>query len=179
MTPLRTPLSDGDHIAGRQDAPVTIVEYGDYQCPYCAEAYHILEDVRRHFGQNLLFVFRHFPLVEIHPLAQTAAEAAEFAGSKGSFWEMHRLLFENQESLSPEVIHEEIKSLGLSTQELDLALANEVFGPKVRADFVNGVRSGVNGTPTVYVQGFRHDGSLEIKSLFQAVDAVLEAKSRG
>src|SRR5712692_8809710 len=100
MSKLKIPVTAADHSQGSADAPITLVEYGDYECPHCGRAYPIVKRVQKHFGKGIVFVFRNFPLSETHPHAESAAEAAEFAGAHGKFWEMHDLLFENQERLS-------------------------------------------------------------------------------
>lgn len=175
MATLRVPVSPSDHIAGNEHAPVTMVEYGDYQCPYCAAAYPIVESVRQHFGQRLRFVFRHFPLTEIHPLAKPAAEAAEFAGAHHRFWQMHDLLYGNNDRLELPLILAAAATTGLSAQALELALINETYAPKVQADFMGGVRSGVNGTPAFFIQNERHDGTYDYESLTATINAAMAA----
>src|SRR3954468_25087996 len=115
---LAKPVSADDHVQGDLDAGVVLVEYGDYQCPHCGHAYPIVKRVQKHFGKKLAFAYRNFPLNEIHPQAQDAAETAEFAGSKGKFWEMHDAIFENQEALSDEMLLELARRLGLSAPDL-------------------------------------------------------------
>src|SRR3954471_7246092 len=154
---LRVPVGAGDHVQGAADAPVMLVEYGDYQCPHCGHAYPIVKRVQKHFGKKLGFVYRNFPLNEIHPEAEAAAETAEFAGSKGKFWEMHDAIFENQEALSDEMLLDLAGQLGLSAPELQKALEEGQFRKRVRDDFAGGVRSGVNGTPTFFINGRRHE----------------------
>src|ERR1700738_3290258 len=122
MSSLKIPVTENDHIQGNPDAPLTLVEYGDYECPYCGVAYAMIKQVQENFGKNLRFVFRNFPLQEVHPYAEMAAEAAEFAGHNGRFWEMHDALFENQSLLSLELIVELAENLGLSGEELQKAL---------------------------------------------------------
>src|SRR5271156_5227015 len=135
MANLRTPVMPEDHIQGPEDAEVTLVEYGDYECPHCGRAYSIVKQVQKHFGKRLRFVFRNFPLTEMHPYAETAAETAEFAGAHGKFWEMHDLLFENQSRLGDELFVELSEKLGLSTEALAKALEEGTFEARVRADF--------------------------------------------
>ncbi len=175
MARLRVPISAADHVRGPADAPVTLVEYGDYQCPHCAMAYPIVELVQKHFGRQLRFVFRHFPLTEVHPLAGPAAETAEFAGAEGLFWEMHGGLYENQERLSWMLFGALAEAMGLSETQLRGALAAGQYLPKVRADFLGGVRSGVNGTPSFFVNGEKHEGSYAYEDLVTAVDMHLRA----
>ncbi|HEX3473197.1 MAG TPA: DsbA family protein, partial [Silvibacterium sp.] len=156
-------------------APCTLVEYGDYQCPYCGRAYPIVKRVQKHFGKRLLFVFRNFPLTQSHPYAEMAAETAEFAASLGKFWEMHDLLFENQNRLGPQLVLELAQKLGLYPTALDEALESHEFVDRVRADFSGGVRSGVNGTPTFFINGLRYDGPFDYEDLVAAIEAALSS----
>jgi protein-disulfide isomerase len=160
---------DRDHIQGPAAAPVTLVEYGDYQCPFCGAAYPILKDVQARMGDGLRFVFRNFPISTSHPNAELAAEAAEAAAVQGKFWEMHDLLYENQDRLGSEDLHAYAERLGLDLEAFDRALADHAYAARVREDFMSGVHSGVNGTPTFYVNGSRYDGSYETESLLAAL----------
>ena len=179
MSLLKVPVSLNDHIQGDENALVTLVEYGDYECPYCGRAYPVVKAVQKHFGPQLMFVFRNFPLTQIHPLAEPAAEAAEFAGSRGRFWEMHDGIYENQERLSLPLLFELAELLGLPREGLRDAIADHEFLPRIRKDLQGGVRSGVNGTPTFFINGVRHDGSNEFEDLVSAIDAhVLRSKAR-
>lgn len=153
MAKLKVPVGPADHVAGTEQAPVTLVEYGDYECPHCAHAHPIVQAVQEHFGKQLRFVFRNFPLTQIHPHAEMAAEAAEFAGAKGRFWEMHDGIFENQRRLGSELLAELAEAMGLSSDEMAAALENHEYLPRVKDDFMGGVRSGVNGTPTFFING--------------------------
>jgi protein-disulfide isomerase len=177
MTKLKTPVSAEDHIQGAENAEVTLVEYGDYECPHCAHAYPMVKRIQMRFGDRLRFVFRNFPLTQSHPHAESAAETAEFAGANGKFWEMHDLLFENQERLSREFFLELARKLELSAPALSQALEDQEFEARVRADFSGGVRSGVNGTPTFFINGIRNDGPSEFMELLLAVDAAMETVS--
>src|SRR5262245_24399542 len=123
MSVLRVPVNESDHVEGPDDAPLTLLEYGDYECPYCGLAYPIIKAVQRHFGDRLRFVFRNFPLTQIHPHAESAAETAEFAGAHGRFWEMHDGLYENQANLGEGLYEALTAQLGLSVDELRKALA--------------------------------------------------------
>jgi protein-disulfide isomerase len=156
LTPL---VSARDHAIGPEDAPVTLVEYGDYECPYCGMAYPVVKAAQRALGTQLRFVFRNFPLAEAHPHARIAAQAAEAAGAQGRFWEMHDLLFENQRALEPQDLVGYARSLGLDIPQFERDLEAATYAKKVRDDFRNGVRSGVNGTPTFFVNGDRYEGS--------------------
>jgi protein-disulfide isomerase len=168
---LIVPVNEGDHIRGDANAPMTLVEYGDYECPHCAAAHPVGRLVQAHYGRSLRFVFRHFPLGEIHPHAEVAAQAAEFAGAQDLFWEMHDRLFENSDQLELPILFAITDSLGLSEAALRIALVDETFAPKVRADFIGGARSGVNGTPTFFIGDRRHDGEFDFASLCAAIDA--------
>ena len=178
MSMLKVPITTEDHAQGSETAEVTLVEYGDYECPHCGRAYPIVKQVQKHFGKRLRFIFRNFPLGEMHPHAEAAAEAAEFAGSQGKFWEMHDLLFENQTRLGDALFSELAGKLKLSTTAMQQALEHGTFEARVRADFSGGVRSGVNGTPTFFINGHRHDGSFDFETLVSAIDGVIgRAKS--
>jgi protein-disulfide isomerase len=175
MSKLSIPVSDQDHTQGDASAPCTLVEYGDYQCPSCGQAYPIVKKLQKHFGAKLLFVFRNFPLSQVHPWAEPAAEAAEFAGQHGKFWEMHDLLYENQDGLGEELFSELAGKLGFAPQQLQTAIAEHANHAHIRADFTGGVRSGVNGTPTFFINGTRYDDSYDFDSLSQAIDEVVKS----
>jgi protein-disulfide isomerase len=169
---LTVPVSvDRDHIQGPAEAPLTLVEYGDYECPYCGAAYPIVKEVQSRLGDRLRFVFRNFPITTSHPYAERAAEAAEAAGSQGKFWEMHDLLYENQKRLEDADLHRYAAQLGLDAQAFAEDLANGAHTGRVREDFMSGVRSGVNGTPTFYINGLRYDGDYELENLLAALTA--------
>jgi protein-disulfide isomerase len=172
MAMLKAPITPGDHRRGDPDAPVILVEYGDYQCPHCATAQPVVRELLRSFGADLALVYRHFPLTEVHPLAATAAEAAEFAGDHDAFWEMHEALFANQSRLSLPAIFGIAGAVGLPQAELQHALSAGTYLSKVRDDFIGGVRSGVNGTPCFFINGIRHDGAHGFPELAMAIAAV-------
>jgi protein-disulfide isomerase len=177
MSMLKVPVSPDDHIQGDEHALVTLVEYGDYECPHCGRAYPIIKEVQNHYGRRLRFVFRNFPLTQIHPLAEPAAETAELAGAHGRFWEMHDGIYEDQDRLSLKLLLELGKLLGLSGASVRDAIADNQFLLKIRKDLQGGVRSGVNGTPTFFINGVRHDGLYEFEDLVSAIDArMLRAK---
>ena len=155
---LTIPVGPDDHMQGPETGPVTLVEYGDYQCPVCATAYVIVQGVQERLGPLLRFVFRNFPLSQVHPQAALAAEAAEAAGAQGRFWEIHDALYENQPALSPELI-------GALARRLDLDME------RVKLDFMGGVRSGVGGTPTFFINGERYEDSWDESSLVSALRA--------
>ena len=178
MATLKIPITSADHFQGPESAEVTLTEYGDYECPYCGRAYPIVKRVRKHLGKRLRFVFRNFPLVEMHPHAEAAAETAEFAGAHGKFWEMHDLLFERQERLGGPLFLELAEKLELPATDLAEALEDGTFKSRVRGDFTGGVRSGVNGTPTFFIDGLRHDGPFDFESLVNAIDAAMSPAKR-
>jgi protein-disulfide isomerase len=167
---LVLPVSKRDHIRGPAEAPVTLVEYGDYQCPYCGQANPIVDQVRQALGDELRFVFRNFPLTGVHPHAEHAAEIAEAAGTQGKFWEMHDMLYAHQDALDDQHLAEYVTLLGIPTSEVKRALAQHVYSDRVREDFMSGVRSGVNGTPTFFVNGRRHDSSFDFDTLMAAIE---------
>lgn len=177
MTMLRIPVTLGDHILGPLDAPVTLVEYGDYECPSCGLAFPNVKRVQKRFAKHLRFVFRHFPLTEAHPFAEPAAEAAEYAATHDRFWEMHDGLYANQDELGITLILGLARALGLSDVGLRDTLARRKFGAKIQADFLGGVRSGVNGTPSFFINGEKHQGSYVYEELAAAIDARLHAIS--
>ena len=158
MSQLKPPVGAGDHIQGDPHAHVTLLEYGDYECPHCGAAHPVLKQVMKKVGKGARFVFRNFPLSQAHPHAQQAAEAAEAAGAQGKFWEMHDLLFEHQDALETEDLIDYAKQLGLDTSKFATDLRHGTYAAKVKSDFSSGVRSGVNGTPTLFVEGIRLDG---------------------
>jgi protein-disulfide isomerase len=170
---LKVPVTPHDHRLGPDDAPVTLVEYGDYECPACGMAHPVTKMLTGHFHDWLRFVFRNFPLTQVHPNAQAAAETAEFAATQGRFWEMHDALYENQAQLGLPLFLALATALGLSSDELADALASGRYRSEVREDFMGGVRSGVNGTPTFFINGRRHDGSFAYESLAAAIYAEL------
>jgi protein-disulfide isomerase len=171
MSRLTIPVGPDDHIQGSENAQVTLVEYGDYQCPYCAKAYVIVKRIQLRLGPQLRFVFRNFPLTQAHPLVELAAEAAEAAGAQRKFWEMHDTLYENQPALSPETIKAFAQDLRLDMEPFEDDLATGRFRQRVKSDFMGGVRSGVAGTPTFFINEERYDGSWDETSLLNALQA--------
>jgi protein-disulfide isomerase len=169
MAKLKPPVGENDHVQGSANAPITVVEYGDYECPYCGEAYPVTKALQKRLGNKLRFVFRNFPLGEMHPHAEHAAEAAEAVGAQGKFWEMHDLLYENQSALEDEDLLRYAKSLKLDLKRFAKEMEDHTYVDRVRADFSTGVRSGVNGTPTFFINGTRHDGSFDLESLLAAI----------
>jgi protein-disulfide isomerase len=173
---LTMPVSeDRDHVQGSGDAPLTLVEYGDFECPYCGAAYPIAKEIQRTMGERLRFVFRYFPITTSHPHAEVAAEAAEAAAQQGAFWEMHDHLFENQKRLRDEDLRSYAAELGLDAERFGKELAEHVHADRVHEDFMSGVRSGVNGTPTFFINGSRHDDSFDLDTLVDALEAAAAA----
>jgi protein-disulfide isomerase len=167
---LTLPVSERDHSQGPENASVTLVEYGDFECPYCGAAYPIVKQVQQRLGNRLRFVFRNFPLSNIHPHAQHAAEAAEAAGAQGKFWQMHDTLYEHQQALNDRHLIQYATDLGLDSERFERDLASHAFAGRVREDFMSGVYSGVNGTPTFFINGVRHDGAYDLETLIAAIE---------
>lgn len=172
---LKVPVTEDDHILGNEHAAVTLVEYGDFECHHCRRAYFMIKELQRHFGEKIRFVFRHFPLSEIHPYAEISAETAEFAGVHRKFWAMHDLLFESQTQLNHEHLLFLAESIGLSVMDLEGTIKMEHFKPKIKEDFLGGVRSGVNGTPTFFINENRYDGPLLLEQLIKSIDKALQS----
>lgn len=166
---LRRAVDDRDWVRGPADAPVTLLEYGDFECPFCGRAYWELKKLERMVGDQVRFVFRHFPLSQIHPHAMLAAEAAEAAGAQGKFWEMHETLFQNQHNLEAQALIGYASQLGLDVPRFNRDLQQHRHLPKVRRDFLEGVRSGVNGTPTFFINGVRWNGPYTAEALLAGI----------
>jgi protein-disulfide isomerase len=160
-------------VRGPAVAPLTLVEYGDYECPYCGAAYPIVKEVERILDDKLRSAYRNFPLSEIHPHAFQAAEAAEAAAAQGRFWEMHDRLFENQKRLRTKDLLSHAQEIGLDVERVKTELDTHAHEERVRNDFLSGVRSGVNGTPTFFINGVRHNGSYDLETLLDALRAAL------
>jgi protein-disulfide isomerase len=169
---LTEPVSAKDHAQGPAKAPVTLVEYGDYECPACGAAYPDLKEVQEEMGENLRFVFRNFPLSNMHPHAFAAAEAAEAAAAQGKFWEMHDMLYEHQDDLEPDTLVSYAEALGLDINRFVKDVNEGAFKTKIKHDFQTGVMSGVNGTPSLFINGERYDGSLDAETLLEVLQAV-------
>ena len=172
-------MEDRDHIQGPADAAVTLVQYGDYECPYCGAAYPIIKEAQARMGERLRFVFRNFPITTSHPHAEQAAEAAEAAASQGKFWPMHDLLYENQKNLRDQHLRAYAEQLGLDVELFQKELAEHVHAGRVHEDFLSGVRSGVNGTPTFYINGARHDDSYDLETLLGALEQAAASAGEG
>src|SRR6266542_284283 len=166
---LTLQVSHRDHIQGKDTSPLTLVEYGDYECPYCGQAYPIIKQVQKHFGSKLRFVFRNFPITQIHPHAQQAAEAAESAAVQIKFWEMHDYLYEHQQALDDKNLEKYAGILGLDMVKYKNDFYKHVYAGRVREDFLSGVRSGVKGTPSFYLNGLRYNNSWDYETLLETL----------
>ena len=165
--------SERDHIQGLFNAPLTLVEYGDYQCPFCGAAYPEVKKVQQKLGSRLRFIFRNFPITSLHEFAERAAETAEAASAQGKFWEMHDFLYEHQDILGDEdKILAGAAKLSLNTQRIADEIGQHAYLNRIKQDFSGGVRSGVNGTPTFYVNGTRYNGSPEANELLKFLTSI-------
>jgi predicted DsbA family dithiol-disulfide isomerase len=168
---LLEPVGAGDHARGPEDAPVTLVQYGDYECPYCAQAHPWLKELQERAGERVRFIFRHFPLDSVHPRARRAAQAAEAAAAQGRFWEMHDLLYDNREALGEEdLLKRYAAELGLDLRRFEEDLANDHHAWRIEEDRLGGTRAGVEGTPAFFVNGVRYTGSIDLDGLLAAVE---------
>ena len=166
---LTVPANADDHSQGDANAPVTLVEYGDYECPYCGQAYSIVKQIEEQMGDKLRVVFRNFPLAQMHPHAQHAALAAEAAAEMGQFWPMHDLLYENQQQLSDSDLTNYADQLGLDKDKFEANINGSTASDKVQSDFESGAESGVNGTPSFFINGARFDGNWQDGELLDAL----------
>jgi protein-disulfide isomerase len=169
FTALAIPVESTDHAIGPATAPVTLLEFGDFQCPFCADAHPMLKRIIAALGLQLRFVFRHMVLIEVHPFAQFAAEAAEAAGLQDKFWEMHDAIYEHQTELGTDLVHKLGLMLRLDLPRFDADMEARRGRARVKNDFMGGMRSGVAGTPTFFINGERYDGSLDERSLLVAL----------
>lgn len=179
--PAFTPVGPEDHIQGSDEAEVTLVEYGDFECPYCGAAYPILKRVQQRVGLRLRFVFRQFPIAESHPHAEYAAEASESVAALGgpeAFWRMHDLLFEHQRALQYNDLGRYAAKAGVTGDVVLNDLDEGRYRELVRESFLNGVRSGVNGTPTLFIDGIRYDGPRDEETLVAALTLVANEAGR-
>jgi protein-disulfide isomerase len=167
------PISANDHSAGPLDAPLTLIEYGDYECPFCVKAFPIIEKVRSRFGDKLCFVYRHVPKSRATSFAKQAAEAAEFAASQDRFWQMHEALFTHPDWRETSELVEAAKSIGLDAEACRKALADRTFAERVREITVASVRAGIVGTPTLFINGARYEDRMEEAPLMAALEAAL------
>jgi len=169
VSKLTLPVAGRDHIQGPIEASIALVEYGDYECPFCGEVYPVVKAIQQRLGDNLCFAFRNFPLVKMHPHAEDAAEAAEAAGAQGSFWEMHDVLFENQDALDIEDLARYAAALRLDARRLVSEVQADAYAARIREDFKSGIRGGVNGTPSFFINGERYDGARGLDPLLAAL----------
>jgi protein-disulfide isomerase len=174
MPTLKIPVTTGDHIRGNIHAPYTLVEYGNYECSYCALAHPVVQQVQAYFGDQLRLVYRNFPLREAHPHAEIAAETAEFAAEYGKFWEMHDLILMDNENLSKSWLLALSTQLELPITNLQEAWVEKRYQAKIRADFQGGVISGVNGTPTFFIKGYRYNRPPTVDELIKAIELAYE-----
>lgn len=173
---LTQPVSERDHSEGPSEAALVLVEYGDYQCPYCGAAYPIVKRIQKELGSSLRFVFRNFPITNSHPQAEWAAETAEAAAAQGRFWEMHDFLYENQKFMGDEAYFAKAETkLKLDAKRIADEVAKGAYSSRIQEDFMGGVRSGVNGTPTFFINGIRYDGYPEFEPMVKALKAAEKA----
>lgn len=173
MSNLKPPVSATDHYQGQAAAPIELVEYGDYECPHCGRAYPIVKRIQEALGDKLKFIFRNFPLAEAHPHATSAAISSEAAGAQGKFWEMHDLLFENQFNLRDADILTYAAKAGTNAQQFKSDLEKPAFSDKIEADFESGIRSGVNGTPSFFINGRKFGGDWSEEPFLHHLQSVL------
>jgi protein-disulfide isomerase len=169
MSSLTPPVTERDHVQGSADARVTLVEYGDFECPHCRELVPLVEAARNAFGDNLRFAFRHFPLRSSHPHALPAAKAAEAAGEQGRFWEMHRRLYERQTELGDEDLRRHAREIGLDLPRFERELTARAHELRIREDLASAAASGATGTPSLFINGERYTGSLRRDDVFAAL----------
>jgi protein-disulfide isomerase len=176
---LTAPVTSDDHVQGPVDADVTLLQYGDYECPYTRMSVHSIHTLQRELQDRLRFVFRHFPLEEIHPHARAAAAAAESAAAQGQFWTMHDHLFKHQQALAGHDLHQYAIDVELDPDQFERDRTSPEVASRIDRDLATGERSGVEGTPTFYVNGLRHDGAFDVDSLRSAITAQLTGDPGG
>ena len=179
MKKLTLPINNQDHIKGSRNAPVQVVAYGDYQCSYCGAAFLTVNAIERSFSGQMVFVFRHFPLSNLHPFAEKAAIAAEAAGRQGKFWFMHNMIFQYQEQLNAKTLFVFAEELELNINIFTMDITDHALSEKVAADLDSGARSGVNGTPSFFINGYKYSGSCDFEFLAGAIeDMIFEQNTR-
>jgi protein-disulfide isomerase len=171
MSDLKVPVGPEDHVQGDKNARLTLVEYGDFECPHCGMAYPIVKQIQEEFGDELRFVYRHFPLTQIHRMAEPAAEATESAAAQGRFWEMHDAILENNDALDPDTLVSTAEELGLDGEAVESAMEEQKYTERIQRDVDSGMESGVHGTPTFFINGHRHQGSFAYEDLVEAISA--------
>ena len=163
------PVPGRDHLLGPVDAPIMLLEYGDYECLHCAQAYPILKAIQERLGRQLCFAYRNYPLANVHPHAELAAQAAEAAGAQGNFWEMHDILYEHYPALDPSSLAAYAGAISLNLRRFMAEMLTGVHAPRVRQDFQDGIHGGVNGTPTLFINGERYVGDRNEEDLLGAM----------
>jgi protein-disulfide isomerase len=172
-------ITPEDHVLGPADAPVTVLEYGDYECPYCRGAYRDVHRLLAEYPDQVRFVFRNFPIAQVHPHAEQAAEAAEAAGAQGKFWEMYELLLRTSARLDLDALIGYADRLGLDTGRFENEVRGNVYAARIENDVSEGIRNGVNQTPKFYVDGVRIDGKVPLEGLADAVRASVRKAAGG
>jgi protein-disulfide isomerase len=175
---LLLPIQADDHVQGLPEASYTLVEYGDYECADCGRLFDTVAALKARLGNKLRLVFRHYPRLGIHPHAEQAAEAAEAAGVQNHFWEMHALLFANQNALATKDLYKYAERLSLDVQRFRKELKNRTHESRVREDFRRGVANGVYGTPGLFINGVRDNGALDAKSILAQLDLHSNSSSK-
>ena len=165
-------ITDGDHIAGNKQAKNILIQYGDYECPACKHAFLSMQLVKKHFGEKLQFVFRHFPLADVHAFAEISAETAEFAGLHHRFWKMHELIYTYQNKLTIPLLFEFAEKLSLPVNELEVALQQATFQKKIKKDIESGKALGVTSTPTFFINGKKYKGAGNFTDIIQAIEEI-------
>lgn len=169
----KTSVTDKDHHRGKLNAPITLIEYGDFECFHCGMAFYEIEKILAEAGENICFAYRHFPLTEIHPHAMAAAVASESAAEQGKFWEMHHLLFQNQENLSQDAISYLAEILGVDMEPFEEGLQRKDLIEKIEKDLEDGIQLGVSGTPSIFINGQKLNSSASYENLMIAVQEIL------
>jgi protein-disulfide isomerase len=170
-TRLTDPINEKDHTLGPASAPVKLVEYGDYECPDCLNTQPIVAELLKRHGDKILFVFRHFPQSSVHPHASAAASAAEAAAEQNKFWEMHETLFKHQKEFGDIDLSHLALRLGLEIYKFESSLGQDLHRPHIAADYESGLRSGVKGTPTFFINGTRYEGKIGVDELAAAIES--------
>ncbi|MFT3936215.1 MAG: thioredoxin domain-containing protein [Chitinophagaceae bacterium] len=174
MATLKPAAGEHDHWQGHADAPIVLVEYGDYQCPHCGRAYPIIKSIQEKMGDQLRFAFRNFPLAEIHPYATSAAIAAEAAALQHKFWEMHDYIFEHQKKLNDIFLLRYAGQLQMNVEKFESDITSSALAQKVEKDFESGIRSGVNGTPSFFINGEKYNGSWEEQDFLEYLQSLVK-----
>ncbi len=167
---LSAPVTTGDHVRGALEAPIQLVEYGDYECPHCGRAHWVIRQLQEKLGDQLAFVFRNFPLIEVHPRADSVAQALEAAAAQGYFWEMHDRFYEHQHELEGLDLAAHAEEVGLDVDQWKKDMKEARFRDRVREDVATGLSSGVTGTPTFFINGTRYDGPFDFNSMLVAIE---------